>query len=76
LPATLTQVLTEAGMVTSGKQVKDALSRGAVTINGQSMTAEHNGDPSACFDTSRALHGRYFVVRLGKKKYHLFTSAV
>lgn len=73
LPATLTQVLTEAGMVASGKQVKDALSRGAVMINGQSITAEQNGDPAACFDASQALHSRYFIVRLGKKKYHLFT---
>jgi tyrosyl-tRNA synthetase len=73
LPATLTQVLTEAGMVASGKQVKDALSRAAVMINGQPITAEHNGDPTACFDPSKALHSRYFIVRLGKKKYHLFT---
>ncbi len=74
LPATLTQVLTEAGMVASGKQVKDALSRGAVMINGQSITAEQNGDPASCFDLSRALHGQYFIVRLGKKEVSLVYS--
>lgn len=75
LPATLTQVLTEAGMVSSGKQVKDALGRGAVLINGVAVSAEQNGDPAACFDPASALHGRYWIVRLGKKKYHLFTAA-
>ncbi len=75
LPPTLTQVLTDAGVVTSGKQVKDALSRGAVLINGVPVTAEQNGDPAGCFAADGALHGRYWIVRLGKKKYHLFTAA-
>lgn len=75
LPPTLTQLLTDAGMVTSGKQVKDALGRGAVLINGHAVAAEQNADPAACFAKDRALHGRYWIVRLGKKKYHLFTAA-
>ena len=32
-PETLTQMLTDAGMASSGKQVKDALGRNAVTVN-------------------------------------------
>jgi tyrosyl-tRNA synthetase len=62
-------------MVTSGKQVKDALGRGAVLINGDAIGAELNGDPGACFTPERALHGRFWLVRLGKKKYHLFVDA-
>ena len=74
LPPTLTQLLTDAGVVTSGKQVKDALSRSAVLINGVSVTAEQNADPKSCFALESALHNRFFIVRLGKKKYHLFTA--
>ena len=72
LPDTLTQMLTEAGMAPSGKQVKDALGRSAVTINSEPVGWEANADPAGCFPPTRALHGRFYVVRLGKKKYHLF----
>lgn len=75
LPPTLTQLLTDAGMVTSGKQVKDALGRGAVIVNGQPVDAGQNADPGACFSTGTALYGRFWLVRLGKKKYHLFTAS-
>lgn len=72
---TVSQLLTEAGMVSSGKQVKDALGRGAVTINGRSLSAEDNVDPASAFAQDRAVFGRFFLVRLGKKKYHLFELA-
>lgn len=72
LPDTLTQMLTEAGMAPSGKQVKDALGRSAVTINSEPVGWEANADPGGCFTPSRALYGGFYVVRLGKKKYHLF----
>jgi tyrosyl-tRNA synthetase len=72
LPETLTHLLVEAGMASSGKQVKDALGRSAVTFNGAAASWEQNSQVSTCLDASRALYGRYFLVRLGKKKYHLF----
>ncbi|MEM1113405.1 MAG: tyrosine--tRNA ligase [Pseudomonadota bacterium] len=71
-PETLTQLLTEAGMAASGKQVKDALGREAVTINSDAIGFEANADLAACFSAERALHQRFYLVRLGKKKYHLF----
>ena len=71
-PETLTQLLTGAGMAASGKQVKDALARAAVTINNLPVGWEHNADLAACFDPSNALFLRFYLVRLGKKKYHLF----
>jgi tyrosyl-tRNA synthetase len=74
-PETLTHLLTEAGMANSGKQVKDALGRSAVTINNQPVGWELNADVAACFDPSRALFGGFYLVRLGKKKYHLFEVA-
>lgn len=72
IPETVTQLLTEAGMTRSGKQVKDALLSGAVSVNGEALGWADNGSPSACLAPERALHGRFFVVRLGKKKVHLF----
>ena len=71
-PATLTQMLVDAGMATSGKQVKDALGRDAVTVNNRSVGWGQNGDVAACFEAAASLFGRFFLVRLGKKKYHLF----
>ena len=71
-PETLTQLLTGAGMAASGKQVKDALARAAVTINNLPVGWEHNADLAACFDPANALFQRFYLVRLGKKKYHLF----
>ncbi|TXS88984.1 tyrosine--tRNA ligase [Parahaliea maris] len=72
LPETLTQVLVEAGMAASGKQVKDALGRNAVLVNNRALGWEDNAVPAAAFTAERALHGSYFLTRLGKKKYHLF----
>jgi tyrosyl-tRNA synthetase len=71
-PETLTQMLTEAGMAPSGKQVKDALGRSAVLINNQPVEFKDNANVEACFDPARALHQHYYLVKLGKKKYHLF----
>ena len=66
------QMLTEAGMAPSGKQVKDALGRSAVLINNQPVEFKDNANVEACFDPARALHQHYYLIKLGKKKYHLF----
>jgi tyrosyl-tRNA synthetase len=71
-PETLTQMLTDAGMVSSGKQVKDALGSNAVTINGRILGLEDNGAVAACFSPAAAIFGRFYLVKLGKKKYYLF----
>ncbi len=68
----LTQWLVDSGMVKSGKQVKDALARKAVLINGVAQDGQSNMDVPACFAEGIALFGRFYVVRLGKKNYHLF----
>jgi tyrosyl-tRNA synthetase len=73
--ASVSQVLTDAGMVNSGKQVKDALGRGAVLVNGHALGDSDNMNPAAVFAPDRATFGRFFLVRLGKKKYHLFELA-
>lgn len=68
----LTQLLVDAGMAPAGKQVKDALAREAVVINGEPKSTDDNMRTSECFAAESALHGRFYIVRLGKKKYHLF----
>jgi tyrosyl-tRNA synthetase len=68
----LTGLLAGSGMVASGKQAKDALARAAVLINGEVLKPEDNMRLSECFAPSKALYGRYFLVKLGKKSHHLF----
>jgi tyrosyl-tRNA synthetase len=66
----LTQLLADVGMA-AGKQVKDALGRNAVLVNGETVGMAQNMSLPEVFSIERALYGRYFIVRLGKKKYQL-----
>ena len=74
-PESVTQLLVDAGMAGSGKQVKDALGRRAVTVNNRAIGWDDNGDVAACFAPENAIFGRFYLVKLGKKKYHLFEVA-
>ena len=56
----------------SGKQVKDALGRNAVTSTTAVLGWDDNKPWVHAFAVSGALFGRFYLVRLGKKKYHLF----
>lgn len=67
----LTSVLAEAGMG-QGKQVKDALGRNAVVINGVAYGMDSLMAGADIFVKDNALYGRFFMVKLGKKKHHLF----
>lgn len=69
---TLTQCLVECGLVKSGKQVKDALGRGAVVVNNSRPGMADNANLSVVFDAGAALFGRFYLVKLGKKSYQLF----
>jgi tyrosyl-tRNA synthetase len=69
---TVSQIMTEAGVAASGKQIKDALGRGALLINGEPVAERDNTSPAVLFAPERSAFGRFFLVRLGKKKYHLF----
>ena len=67
----LTSILSEAGMG-QGKQVKDALGRNAVIINSTACSMDDLMKGEELFAADKALYGRFFLVKLGKKKYHLF----
>lgn len=67
----LSQWLVEAGMVDSGKQIKDAVSRGVLLVNGVSVSAEAVSNTPQALAPDRALFVHFYLIKLGKKKYHL-----
>ena len=67
----MTTILSDAGMG-QGKQVKDALGRNAVVVNGVPYGMDSLMDGASIFAKEKALYGRFFMVKLGKKKHHLF----
>jgi tyrosyl-tRNA synthetase len=69
----LTTLLAECGMAKSGKQVKDALARGGLSVNGEVIAPQDNMSLPTIFSPERALYGRYYIIRLGKKNYHMLT---
>lgn len=69
--STLTSLLVEAGLAASGKQVKDALGRQAVIVNGSPVTPEQNMNLSLVFNNEAAFYGRFLLLKMGKKKYLL-----
>ncbi len=71
----LTTLLVDCGLAKSGKQVKDALQSAAVSVNGEAVGWDQNMASHEVFGRANAVFGRFFVVRLGKKNYHLFTLA-
>lgn len=73
LPPTFSQQLNQVELAT-GKQIKDALVREAVLVNGQPVVGGQTVTCDIALAPSRALHGRFYLVRFGKKKYHLFTE--
>lgn len=68
----LTTLLVESGVAANGKQVKDALGRGAVLFNGEPKSMDDNMKVPECFSPENALFDRFFICKLGKKTYHLF----
>ena len=72
----LTGLLVDCGMAASGKQVKDALGRSAVTVNGLALNAKDNMRLASIFAPGKALHDKYFLLKLGKKSHHLLELAV
>jgi len=71
----LTQILADVEMAASGKQVKDALVRNAVFINGEAKSIDDNMQSANSFSFEKAFFKRFYLVKLGKKKYHLFDVA-
>ena len=69
----LTSLLAECGMVKAGREVKDALGRNAVLVNGIAKGSEDNMKAAEIFTKENALFDKFFLVKLGRRKNHLFT---
>ncbi|TBR44374.1 tyrosine--tRNA ligase [Marinomonas agarivorans] len=68
----LTSFLVDARLAASGKQVKDALQRNSVFVNNVAKGIEDNMKLAEIFDSVNGYYSKYFLVKLGKKKHHLF----
>lgn len=68
----LTSLMADAGLAASGKQVKDALQRDSVFVNGVAKGLSDNMTAADIFTAANGYFGKYFLVKLGKKKHHLF----
>ena len=68
----MTSLFADCGMVKAGREVKDALGRNAVLVNNEAKSMDDNMKCAEAFAPENALYGRFFLVKLGKKKYHLF----
>ena len=68
----LTSLMADAGLAASGKQVKDALQRDSVFVNGVAKGLGDNMAAADIFTAKNGYFGKYFLVKLGKKKHHLF----
>jgi len=69
-PMAVVDLLMTTGLAESKKRARELIAAGAIHLN---------GDPVATADVkigrADALHGRYFIVRRGKKTYHAVTVA-
>ena len=52
--------------------MKDALGRKAVLVNNRETSWDDNSSVPEVFGADRAVWNRFYLVKLGKKKYHLF----
>ncbi|WP_438696282.1 S4 domain-containing protein, partial [Vibrio parahaemolyticus] len=65
---TLVDVLLRTGLAPSKRAARELLASGAVLVNGRRVT-----DPAEGLSGDMALHGRYLILRKGKRTYHLVT---
>jgi tyrosyl-tRNA synthetase len=68
----LTSLFVTSDLAKNSKQVKDALMRNAVLVNGTAVGWNMNMEVNKVFSIDNGLHEKWFIVRLGKKSYHLF----
>jgi len=61
----LTDVLTATGLAESKKRARELVAAGAIQVNGEPETRV-----DAMVSRARALHGKYLILRKGKKTYH------
>lgn len=67
---TLEEVLLLAKAASSKREAREFLANGSISLNG-----DKNTDGNTKLDACGALHGKYYVLRRGKKNYYLINIA-
>ena len=67
---TLEEVLLLAKSASSKREAREFLANGSISLNG-----DKNTDGNTKLDACGALHGKYYVLRRGKKNYYLINIA-
>ena len=62
----LVEALVQTGLATSNKMAREFITNGAVTVNGTKVS-----DAAAALNWEQALFGRFFLLKRGKKLFHL-----
>ena len=70
LGTSVVDVLVDADLARSRSEARRALAEGSVYING-----ERTSDPERVVDAGDMLHGRYVLLRRGKKRWHAATAS-
>ena len=65
----LVELLVQTGLAPSNKMAREFIGNGAVLVNGEKAT-----DPAATLDMKKALFGEFFLLKRGKKLFHLAYS--
>ncbi len=65
-PSMLEDLLITLGAASSKREARTFITGNSVSINGKKVT-----DPKAMIDSNLALHGKYAIVKRGKKNYYL-----
>jgi len=63
---TLVEALVSTGLAPSNKMAREFIGNGAVTVNGEKVT-----DQAAKLDWGKAFFGNFFLIKRGKKLFHL-----
>lgn len=62
----IVEALVSSGLAQSNKMAREFIGNGAVTLNGERV-----GDLALTLGAELAMHGRYYLLRRGKKLFHL-----
>ncbi len=63
----LVEALVACGLASSNKMAREFISNGAVRVNGEKAS-----DPAMCLYKEQALFSRYWLLKRGKKLFHLY----
>lgn len=63
------QALVDSGLASSNKMAREFIANGAVSVNGIKVS-----DPAAQLSIEQARFGRYYLLRRGKKQFHLLVA--